>query len=282
MNAPLRRIATSALLFLALFTLVIPGGIPAALAQELTCQERLNQADAQYKVGQFEEVIVLLSTCLENEGFGEEERQQAYRLLGLSYLGNDLVGDARRAIRNLLELVPNYQVNPEQDPPMFVDLVDDVREEMQPEPELEPEPEPEPPTREGGGSPLKWVAIGGGALAAGVLGWLLLGGSDENGPGPPPLPCPIVVAETEPNDNLTQSQVLRGRPDCTTITVNGNAEVSDGGEFFIFDANGVQIEDFEDLYRITTTGTGLSLTLTGHTSDCDLFLLDSVSNLFSA
>ena len=189
MNVLLRRIATSTLLFLALFTLVIP--IPAALAQVVTCQERLAQAEAQYKVGQFEEVIALLPTCLENEGFDEEERQQAYRLLGLSYLGKDLVNDARGAIEKLLELVPNYQADPEQDPPVFTDLVDDVREEMQtepepepePEPQLQPETEPDPPTRDGGGSPLKWVAIGGGALAAAVLGAMLLSDKEENGNG---------------------------------------------------------------------------------------------------
>lgn len=267
MNALLRRITTSTLLFLALFTLVIP--IPAALAQVVTCQERLAQAEAQYKVGQFEEVIALLPTCLENEGFDEEERQQAYRLLGLSYLGKDLVNDARGTIQKLLELVPDYQADPEQDPPVFTDLVDDVREEMQTEPEPEPEPEPqlepepitEQPTREGGRSPLKWLAIGGGALAAAVLGAMLLGGKDNNGNG---VQCgPITVNELEPNNFEGQAQVLR----------NGCPTGADGPVTVLGNLGGNDVEDF---YRFTTTEPGLNIFLGDLSANVDIILFRNI------
>ena len=277
MSAPLRKIIMSVFLALAFTSFLASAGVTEALAQELTCTERLTQADEQYKTGRFEEVIELLKTCVENESFTEEEQQRAYRLLSLSYLGKDLATDARGAIRKLLELVPNYQVNLEQDPPQFAEMINEVKQEMLPEPEPEPEPKPvetqtpEPVTPKKKNNTLKWIAIGGGVVLAGVLAAVLLSGDDDE-------PCTsISVSEQEPNNAPGQAQVLR---DCQSITVNGQAQTSDDSNLGVpldLDGDGVDdsFDDFEDWYRVRITEPGLRISLSGLNSDIDLYLTES-------
>ncbi len=79
------------------------------------------------------------------------------------------------------------------------------------------------------------------------------------------------VAEAEPNNAVAQAQALGGG---SPITVNGQASQDDTGELTI-DYGGGDVDDFEDLFRITTTGAGLSLSLGGFNRDLDLFLLNA-------
>lgn len=75
----------------------------------------------------------------------------------------------------------------------------------------------------------------------------------------------FLVAEIEPNNTTQEAQVLTG---ASPLVVSGNAEVSDDGELFVDD------DDLEDLFRVTTTATGITITLDNFTSDCDLWLID--------
>ena len=74
------------------------------------------------------------------------------------------------------------------------------------------------------------------------------------------------IDEIEPNNSPGQSQPLTGT---SPIVVNGNAEVADVGA--IDDG----YDDIEDLYRVTITSDGLNISLSGFTSDCDLYLFDA-------
>jgi len=82
----------------------------------------------------------------------------------------------------------------------------------------------------------------------------------------------LEISEIEPNNNLSQAQVLTGQQ---YITVNGNAEIDDVGQFVIEDFQ----DDIEDLYKVTIYQDGLQVYLDGFTSDCDLYVLDSLGDI---
>lgn len=96
-----------------------------ALAQN--CSRAISQAQSSYQSGDFDGTIDRLTRCLDAGSFSSSERQQAYRLIGLSYIGKDREADAREAVARLLEVSPNYQPDPAIDPPPFVRMVNDER-----------------------------------------------------------------------------------------------------------------------------------------------------------
>lgn len=245
-------------------------------AQQGNCPEILQTAQSNYDLGRFDDVISLLQPCLDSTAFSDEERRRAYRLMGLSYLAKDAENDAREAVKNLLELVPNYQTNPVEDPPTFVRMVEDVRREMgtREQPSTEPTPPPQRPTQaKSGGGIGKWLLIGGGVAAAAVIAYFLLREDDNGGEGE--VDGPRVVNEVEPNNFLQTAQNISGS---SPIRVHGSAEAADIGDIFITDnlQNGQTFtDDMEDLFRINTQETGIRITLSGFDEDCDLYLIDT-------
>lgn len=210
------------------FTLMTPligvllfslGYIQPVSAQDMQCQEELSQANALYTVGRFDEAIERVDACLEKESLSDMERRTAYRLKGLSFIGKGVEVDAKASVRLLMELFPNYEPDPVQDPPDFVSLVNEMREEInqeladQEEPtdpvqteaqegeapvtQTPPDTTPEPVAqvakkkKKGAG---RFILIGAGLAAAGGAAILLTGGGDGGGGGgveisdPPPLP----------------------------------------------------------------------------------------------
>ena len=85
----------------------------------------------------------------------------------------------------------------------------------------------------------------------------------------PPTISAYRIDEVEPNNTVEEAQVLSGP---LPLTVNGMAEVGDEGDLAITFPDET-MDDFEDLYQITTTATGLAVGLDAFTSDCDLYLL---------
>ncbi|MCG3119198.1 MAG: hypothetical protein ALAOOOJD_01543 [bacterium] len=81
---------------------------------------------------------------------------------------------------------------------------------------------------------------------------------------------PNSITEIEPNNKPEQAQVLTGP---SPLVVNGNAEVTDNGDIILAfeDAE----DDLEDLFQVTTTAPGLTITLDGFASDCDLYLFNA-------
>ncbi|GEM_PF-2682375 len=80
-----------------------------------------------------------------------------------------------------------------------------------------------------------------------------------------------VIDEIEPNNKPSQAQILAG---ASPLTLKGRAEVKDAGEIMISFTDGTD-DDLEDLFKVTTTATGLTITLDGFASDCDLYLFNS-------
>ena len=102
-------------------------GVPAARAQDACDSDRARQAVAAYDRADFGTVKSLLSGCLPN-GFGQSsDRQEALRLMALTYLAEDSVESARVYVRFLLKENSGFQAREESDPPRLVNLVNDER-----------------------------------------------------------------------------------------------------------------------------------------------------------
>ncbi len=200
-----------------ILTLALLACASSAYAQERSCQELLVEANQLYTRGAFDETIVLLDQCIALPSVTEQQRRTAYRLKGLCFIGKGLEVDARESVRRLLTLVPDYEPDPAMDPPSFVTLIQEVRQELnqelttpdppsqaiandqEPANERETQTEqPQPATqpvvrrtssRRGVG---RYVLIGVGAGAVGGLAYLLLNSGDSGGgepiADPPALP----------------------------------------------------------------------------------------------
>jgi hypothetical protein len=105
------------------------------------CSKQLSEAEQKYNSGRFDEVIESITKCLEDPTITENEKKQAYRLLGLTYIAQDYLEEAKAAVKRLLNLIPNYKADTVQDPPSFANLVEEVRSEM----ESKEQPAPTPP-----------------------------------------------------------------------------------------------------------------------------------------
>ena len=149
------------------------------------CEEELKTAQKKMETGKFDEAIDLITQCLNKEGISNETKKQAYRLLGLTYIAKDYLGEARNAVGKLLDVVPNYTPDPDQDPPSFVDIVEEqIAERAQPVKTVDTKTTAA--TDEKSDKSLWWW-IGGGAVVALVAVIVLAaGGGDDDGGGDPP------------------------------------------------------------------------------------------------
>ena len=79
------------------------------------CAVVLGEAEAKYKQGKLYEIPEILNECLSN-GFTQEEKIRAYRLLTLAYLFLDYDNEADVSYLELLKLSPEYKPNEDLDP----------------------------------------------------------------------------------------------------------------------------------------------------------------------
>jgi len=159
-------------------------GLPLAVYGQDSCTEELTLGEERYNLGRFDEVIDLINTCLAKEDVPEQELRQAYRLMGLSYLGKRLESDARASIRQLLELVPSYEPDPNFDPPPFITMIENVRMEMEAEiAEAEDAQQAVQPRKKRW---RKWLLIGGAIIGGSAIALALSGGGGGGQIAPPP------------------------------------------------------------------------------------------------
>lgn len=95
-------------------------------AQSSCGEEKLNDARKKYGTGNFDQVIIMLKPCLAG-GFTNNQRQEAYRLLSMTYLAMDSIEQATSVAVELLTLNPNFECNLF-DPPRFIRIVNDIKE----------------------------------------------------------------------------------------------------------------------------------------------------------
>ena len=203
----------------------------SALAQESAqCDSLLEEAEQQYVSLAFVEAENFVRDCLALSDVEDEEALKAYRLLALVNLRQDDLSEAKEAVLRLLGISFDYTPDAVQDPPAYVALVTSVKDQLRvarssptdsvrvaalppedPASDAEPDTgadiqivrnDPNPPedtvptatrvpTRKKSGV-TRWLMIGGGVLAAGLVAVMLTSGDSPSGStgGSTPLPPP--------------------------------------------------------------------------------------------
>lgn len=107
------------LLLLIIFIFIIQ----TAGAQD--CALTLDKAQRLYESGVIEEIPQMLAPCIEN-GFSQQERLQAYKLLILSYLFDQNIDEANKSMLKFLKEYPEYELQTT-DPAEFAQLFKSYR-----------------------------------------------------------------------------------------------------------------------------------------------------------
>lgn len=109
------------------------GGLPTlvpAQPQTFPCQSETETAYHAYLNQQYDRAVSLAFTCVEQTGVPDEDLIQAYRIMGLSFVRQDALVEARWAIARMLSIDPAYTVDPVKDPPAYALLVSIVRHDL--------------------------------------------------------------------------------------------------------------------------------------------------------
>ncbi|QHT68893.1 PorT family protein [Rhodocytophaga rosea] len=91
-----------------------------------TCSQTLIKAQIAYYEGRADEVPSILADCLK-EGFTDEEKSQAYRLLTLTHLYLNESQNAENTMLSFLRLNHYYKINEAVDPTEFINLYNQFR-----------------------------------------------------------------------------------------------------------------------------------------------------------
>lgn len=87
------------------------------------CAQQLRTARTAYDEGQLQRIPALLESCLElKDGFTDEEKTEAYRLLILSHIFTDDPIKADEAMLALLRFNPQFRINEVSDPAELINL----------------------------------------------------------------------------------------------------------------------------------------------------------------
>ncbi len=178
-----RAPAFVALLFGA-FLLISPR--PAAAQDpDDACASAYAEAEEHYFAAEFDAAIQLLRTCLDTADLDVPARVRIYRLLSFAHIAQGNDQQARLTIQSLLDVQPDYTPDPSRDRPDYVELVREIKAERP------------APSSEGSRRWVRWTLGSAGAIAAGVLTAVLVGGNgngdgDDDGlsdlPDQPPPP----------------------------------------------------------------------------------------------
>lgn len=142
----------------------------------------LREGIKSYEDGELDQAIVKLSSCIEMGGANKTRLGLAYKYLAQAYIAKEYREQATKAIENLLKIMPNYKPDVIEDRPQYVELVEAVKQKMK----AQEEPaETIAPTQKKSNLK-KWLVIGGGTAAGGILLAVLLWPKD----GKEPLPVP--------------------------------------------------------------------------------------------
>lgn len=88
---------------------------------QTACTQTLRQARTVYDEGRLHELPAMLESCIRN-GFTDDEKTEAYRLLILAYIYLDEPEKADQTMLALLQHNHEFQINPEADPAEFISL----------------------------------------------------------------------------------------------------------------------------------------------------------------
>lgn len=86
---------------------------------------KLNEARKLYETGLFDDVMKVLEPCIE-EGFNDNQKVQAYRILSMTHIALDNTTEAYDAAIRLLRINPNYEPSLF-DPPQYIQMVNNIK-----------------------------------------------------------------------------------------------------------------------------------------------------------
>lgn len=112
-------------LLLSSLLLILISCVNEAYAQS-ACTQTLRIARSTYDEGRLNELPELLANCL-GDGFTDQEKAEAYKLLTLAYIYQEEPSKADDAMLHLLRTDPYFQINREVDPAEFVALYNTFR-----------------------------------------------------------------------------------------------------------------------------------------------------------
>jgi len=95
--------------------------LSARLSAQSSCTQTLRTARGTYDQGRLHELPALLEGCIRN-GFTQQERVEAYKLLTLAYIYLEEPARADEAMLNLLRTDHYFEINPATDPAEFIAL----------------------------------------------------------------------------------------------------------------------------------------------------------------
>lgn len=99
----------------------------STVLSQTNCTKKLDEAQKKYNIGLFRETIDILKPCLPG-GFSEEQIEiEGHRLIALAYLGLDYPDSAKIHIQEIINLDSFYEVNRENNPKLFIDLIDEEK-----------------------------------------------------------------------------------------------------------------------------------------------------------
>lgn len=97
------------------------------------CTEALAAAEAAYLNREYATAVAEASACAERRDASDDDRVAAYRLMGLAFLRQNALAQARSALISLLSIDPTYAADPVSDPPAYALFVSMVRQDVRPE-----------------------------------------------------------------------------------------------------------------------------------------------------
>src|SRR5258708_1919531 len=92
------------------------GQFTIASAQNIECEQTLDQASNEFNAGHFYGIPSLLKSCIEKNAFTNEQQVRAYLLLCQTYLIIDDPIAAEDSYLKLLKADPEYVATDEKDP----------------------------------------------------------------------------------------------------------------------------------------------------------------------
>ncbi len=98
------------------------------LSAQTSCgEEKLNDSRKKYSTGNFDQVVSLLQPCISSQGFSGLQKQEACRLLSMTYLAMDSTRMATDIAIELLSINPNFEADIF-DPPLFIAIINTLKE----------------------------------------------------------------------------------------------------------------------------------------------------------
>lgn len=91
----------------------------------------MDEAEEAYQFADFDEAIDLFSQIAQSPESSAKEKQEALLYMGRAYVAQDRKQKAREALRRLLEMNPQKELDPDMEPPPLMRLYYKVRKDLQ-------------------------------------------------------------------------------------------------------------------------------------------------------